>query len=33
MGEDVEDFFKKIFVVDPKKRMSFANILRHPLFL
>lgn len=27
-----EDFFKKIFVIDTKKRMTFANIAKHPLF-
>jgi hypothetical protein len=29
---DLEDFFKKLFVVDAKKRISFANIVHHPLF-
>lgn len=32
MSPDVEDFFKKIFVVDSKKRITFANIAKHPLF-
>lgn len=32
INTDVEDFFKKIFVVDSKKRITFANIIRHPLF-
>ena len=31
-NEDVEDFFKKIFVVDSKKRITFSNIVKHPLF-
>lgn len=30
--EDVEDFFKKIFIVDSKKRITFSNIVKHPLF-
>jgi len=29
---EVEDFFKKIFVVDSKKRITFSNIAKHPLF-
>lgn len=29
---DVEDFFRKIFVVDSKKRITFANFAKHPLF-
>jgi hypothetical protein len=29
---DTEDFFKRIFVIDTKKRMTFANIAKHPLF-
>lgn len=33
IGPDIEDFFKKIFVVDAKKRMTFANIAKHPLFI
>lgn len=28
---DVEDFFRKIFVVDSKKRLTFSAILKHPL--
>lgn len=32
INADVEDFFKKIFVVDAKKRITFANIIKHPLF-
>jgi hypothetical protein len=28
---DVEDFFKKIFVLDSKKRLTFSAILKHPL--
>lgn len=28
---DLDDFFKKIFVVDGKKRMTFSAILKHPL--
>lgn len=32
INADVEDFFKKIFVVDSKKRITFANIIKHPLF-
>jgi hypothetical protein len=28
---DVEDFFKKIFVLDSKKRLTFSSILKHPL--
>ena len=31
MPADIDDFFKKIFVVDSKKRMSFSNILKHSL--
>ena len=27
----MEDFFKKIFVLDWKKRMTFANMVQHPL--
>ena len=30
--EAVEDFFKKIFVVDSKKRITFSSIVKHPLF-
>lgn len=30
---EVEDFFKKIFVVDPKKRMQFSELKDHPLFI
>lgn len=29
---ELEDFFKRIFVVDSKKRMTFSNIVKHPLF-
>lgn len=29
---EVEDFFRKLFVVDPKKRLTFANIIHHQLF-
>lgn len=29
---ELEDFFKRIFVVDSKKRMTFSNIIKHPLF-
>lgn len=29
---EVEDFFKRIFVVDPKKRMQFSDLKDHPLF-
>ena len=28
---EVEDFFKKIFVLDSKKRLTFSAILKHPL--
>ena len=28
----MEDFFKRIFVIDPKKRMKASEIIRHPLF-
>jgi hypothetical protein len=28
---DLDDFFKKIFVLDGKKRMTFSAILKHPL--
>ena len=28
---EVEDFFRKIFVVDPKKRMQFSDLKDHPL--
>jgi serine/threonine protein kinase len=28
---EMDDFFKKIFVVDSKKRMTFSAILKHPL--
>jgi serine/threonine protein kinase len=31
MPAELEDFFKKIFVVDSKKRMTFSAILKHPL--
>ena len=31
MPVDLDDFFKKIFVVDSKKRMTFSAILKHPL--
>ncbi len=27
----MSDFFKKIFVLDPSKRMSFQDIYEHPL--
>lgn len=30
---ELEDFFKRIFVVDSKKRMTFSNIIKHPLFI
>ena len=29
---ELEDFFKRIFVVDSKKRMTFSSIVKHPLF-
>lgn len=29
---ELEDFFRRIFVVDSKKRMTFSNIIKHPLF-
>jgi hypothetical protein len=29
---ELEDFFKRIFVVDSKKRMTFSNIVKHALF-
>ena len=28
---DIDDFFKKIFVLDSKKRMTFSAILKHSL--
>jgi len=28
----LEDFFKKIFVVDPKKRIQFSELKDHPVF-
>ncbi len=28
---DLDDFFRKIFVLDSKKRMTFSAILKHPL--
>ena len=31
-ANELEDFFKRIFVVDSKKRMTFSNIVKHPLF-
>ena len=31
MPAELDDFFKKIFVVDGKKRMTFSAILKHPL--
>lgn len=31
MPAELDDFFKKIFVVDSKKRMTFSGILKHPL--
>lgn len=31
MPPELDDFFKKIFVVDSKKRMAFSSILKHPL--
>jgi serine/threonine protein kinase len=31
LPSDVEDFFKKIFVLDSKKRLTFSAILKHPL--
>jgi hypothetical protein len=30
--DEVEDFFKKIFVVDIKKRLTFSKIVNHSLF-
>jgi serine/threonine protein kinase len=30
--QDLEDFFRKLFVVDPKKRLTFTTIVHHPLF-
>jgi hypothetical protein len=27
----VEDFFRKIFVIDAKKRINFADIAQHPI--
>lgn len=32
INPDLEDFFKKIFVVDSKKRLTFSNMVKHPLF-
>lgn len=32
INEYVEDFFKQIFVIDSKKRITFSNIVKHPLF-
>lgn len=32
MPNELEDFFKRIFVYDSKKRMTFSNIVKHPLF-
>ena len=32
LNPDLEDFFKQIFVVDSKKRITFSNIIKHPLF-
>lgn len=29
---DLEDFFKCIFVLDSKKRITFTGILKHPIF-
>ena len=29
---EVQDFFKQIFIVDSKKRITFSNIVKHPLF-
>lgn len=31
MPPEIDDFFKKIFVVDSKKRMTFSSILKHPI--
>lgn len=31
MPSDLDDFFKKIFVIDSKKRLAFSSILKHPL--
>ena len=31
MPVELDDFFKKIFIVDSKKRMTFSQILKHPL--
>jgi hypothetical protein len=30
LPNDLDDFFKKIFVLDGKKRMTFSAILKHP---
>ena len=32
MPVQLDDFFKKLFVVDPKKRINFSTITQHPLF-
>jgi hypothetical protein len=32
LNGDLEDFFKKIFVIDGKKRLTFSNMVKHPLF-
>ena len=32
IGSHVEDFFKKIFVIDPKKRIRCSEIIKHPVF-
>ena len=31
LPDEVEDFFKKIFVLDSKKRLTFSAMLMHPL--
>ena len=32
VGPHVEDFFKRIFVIDPKKRIRCSEIIKHPVF-
>ena len=32
INDSVYDFFKKIFVIDSKRRITFSNIIKHPLF-
>ena len=29
---ELEDFFKQIFIIDSKRRITFSNIVKHPLF-